>query len=173
MAAVEAPKIRCDHAAPGVAPPRPSRGWGALIDGGRGGAQGRGGGALAPDPGSDSREEASRCPRLPAGMGGNFGRVAVGLRAAECGTSQSGKPTVYPLPQKCLQFSLTQILGEWVGMTWLKNHLAPNEKIYGIAKVRTRSSSRDLKQFSPVTGIRSLCLFPSLPLSPQYENFFL
>lgn len=137
------------------------------------GAAARRGGAGArwpPDPGSGSREEASRCPRLPAGMGGNFGGVAVGLRAAECGTSQSGKPTVYPLPQKCLRFSLTQILGEWVGMTWLKNHLAPNEKIYGIAKVRTRSGSSDLEQYSPVTGIRSLSL--SFSLSPHNTKTF-
>lgn len=49
------------------------------------GAAARRGGAGArwpSDPGAGPREEASRCPRLAARMGGNFGGVAVGLRAA-------------------------------------------------------------------------------------------
>lgn len=79
------------------------------------------------DPGSGPQEETSWCPRLAAGMGGNFRGVAVGLSAAQCGTSQSGKPTVYLVLQKCLQFSISQILGKWVGVTWLKKHIAPNE----------------------------------------------
>lgn len=89
------------------------------------------------DPGSGPQEETSWCPRLADGMGGNFGGVAVGLSAAQYGTSQSGKPTVHLL-QKCLQFSISQILGKWVGVTWLKKRIAPNEEIYGIAKVRTQ-----------------------------------
>ena len=80
----------------------------------------------------------------------------VGLCAVECGTSQlpqRGKPTVDPLPQKYLKFSLTQIWGEGGGvtMTWLKRHLAPDLKIYSIAQSSEIALINYLKPFSPVT----------------------